>query len=139
MRGEAYVSENNIQQAIADYDEAIKIDPNYAGAYIDRALAYAYKDTIDRAKTDQNSPAAFINIGADKLNKANYDKAILDCNKAVELAPKYVNSYITRARIYMLGNDFDKVWTDVHKIEELGGKLSSEWLEGLKKASGREK
>ena len=139
IRGEAYASENNIQQAIADYDEAIKIDPKYTDAYIDRALAYAYKDKIELAKMDQNSPATYINIGVDKTSKENYDKAISDCNKAIELTPKYINVYIARARIYVLGNDFDKAWIDVHKIEDLGGKLSPEWIEELKKASGREK
>ena len=139
IKGAAYANENNMQQAISDYNEAIKIKPDYAEVYVDRALAYAYKDKIGQAKTDPNSPAAYINIGINKLNKADYDRAIADCNKAMEISPKYANAYITRARIYILGNDFDKAWSDVYKAEELGVTISPEFLEELKRASGREK
>jgi tetratricopeptide (TPR) repeat protein len=81
----------------------------------------------------------YINIGIDKLNRGDYDKAISDCNKAIELAPKYANAYTTRARIHLMSNDYDKAWADVHKAEELGGKFNPELLENLKRASGREK
>ncbi|MCX5666913.1 MAG: tetratricopeptide repeat protein [Candidatus Omnitrophica bacterium] len=139
IKGAAYANENNMQQAIVDYSEAIKLKPDYVEVYVDRALAYAYKDKIAQAKIDPNSPAAYINIGINKLSKADYDQAIADCSKAIEIATKYANAYIVRARIYILGNDFDKAWLDVHKVEELGGTVNSELLEDLKKASGREK
>jgi tetratricopeptide (TPR) repeat protein len=139
IKGAAYANENNMQQAISNYNEAIRLKPDYIEVYADRALAYAYKDKIDQAKIDPNSPAVYINIGINKLNKADYDLAIADCNKAIEISPKYVNAYTTRAKIYILGNDFDKAWSDVHKAEELGGAINPAFLEELKKASGREK
>jgi len=139
VKGAAYANENNMQQAISNYNEAIRLKPDYPEVYVDRALAYAYKDKIEQAKADPNSPTAYINIGINDLNKADYDRAIADCNKAIEISPKYVNAYIVRARIYLMGHDFDKAWSDVHKAEGLGGVIDPKSLEELKKASGREK
>ena len=34
---------------------------------------------------------------------------------------------------------FEKAWADVHKVEELGQTVDSEYLTNLKKASGRDK
>ena len=139
IRALAYANENNIQQAIADYDEAIRLKPDYAEAYMDRALAYAYKKKIEESKTDRNSPAAYINIGLNQLSKEDYDKALSDCAKAIEISPRLAAGYLTRARIYMMGNDYDKAWADIHKSDELGGKMNKELLESLKMASGRDK
>jgi len=38
-RGNAYYCKKNYDRAIADYNEAIKIDPNYTDAYIGRGNA----------------------------------------------------------------------------------------------------
>jgi tetratricopeptide (TPR) repeat protein len=139
IRGVAYANENNMQQAISDYDKAIKLDPLYVQAYLDRAFAYANKEKAKMSQEDKNSPVAYINIGIGKLNIADYDQAISDCSKAIGLAPKNTNAYLSRARIYIMGNDYDKAWADVRKVEELGGTVSQELLDSLKKSSGREK
>ena len=42
-RGAVYLFTDR-QRAIADYSEAIRLDPKYAVAYSNRGLAYAYKN-----------------------------------------------------------------------------------------------
>ena len=42
----------DVDRAIADLNEAIKIDPNFALAYYNRAIAYGLKGDIDRAIAD---------------------------------------------------------------------------------------
>jgi len=138
VRALAYGSGNNLRQAISDYGKAIAINPKYAEAYVNRALARAYT-IAELAKADTNSPAAYVNIGISLLDKAGFEQAVSDCTKAIEINPKYLEAYIVRARIYILANDFDKAWADIHKVEELGGTIRPEFLEALRKASGREK
>lgn len=138
LRGLAYANKNNLEQAISDYTKAIEMAPQYAEAYANRGLARAY-NIIERAKMDPNSPIAYVNIGISNVDKKNYDLAIADANKALELNPKYVEAYIIRARIYLLANDFNKAWADIHKVESFGAVVRPEILEQLKKASGREK
>lgn len=138
LRGLAYANKNSLEQAIRDYTKAIEINPQYKEAYVNRALARAYH-ILEQAKMDPNSPLAYVNAGISTIDKANYDLAIADCNKAVELSPKYMDAYIIRARIYLMANDFDNAWADIHKVESLGGVINPEMLKQLKRASGREK
>lgn len=136
--GLAYANGNNMEYAISEYTKAIKINPGYIEAYLNRALAYAY-NIIAKFKGDPNSPNAYNNIGISSLDREGFDHAIADCNKVIDIAPKYADAYLVRARVYLLAKDFDKAWADVHKIEELGGTVKQEFLGELESLSGRNK
>ena len=139
LRGLVYSNSNNLEQGISDYSKAIELNPNYIEAYFNRALAYAYREKVEQAKIDPNSPRAYINTGFNDINKDDLDKAIADCNRAIELNSKIPDSYMIRARIYLLGKNYDKAWEDVHKVEELGATIRPEFLAELKSTSGRDK
>lgn len=139
IRGIAYANKGNLEQAISDYSKAIKFNPNYAEAYTNRALAYVYKAMIEQTRIDPNSPKAYVNIGPTKANKADFDRAVSDCNKALEISPSFSDAYLARARVYFFRQEYDKSWEDVHKLEELGAKIDPQFLGDLKTASGKEK
>jgi tetratricopeptide (TPR) repeat protein len=42
----------DLRRAIADFDRAIKLDPNYADAYVDRGIAFYRSGEFDRAFAD---------------------------------------------------------------------------------------
>src|ERR1035438_5533661 len=44
--------ENKFDEAIDLYSQAIKMDPNYASAYLNRALAYAILNKYSEARSD---------------------------------------------------------------------------------------
>jgi len=134
IRGLFYANKNNMGQAISDYTKAIELNPNYVEAYVNRALAYAYKDKVD---IDPNSPKAFINMGTIGTDKANMDKAIADCNKAIEIAPKYADAYLIRSRVYLLGNNAEKALSDVRQAETLGAVVKPEFMAEIKKAGSK--
>lgn len=70
--------------------------------------------------------------------KGQYDRAIDDYTMALEISPKHTTmAYEARAKGYFYKNNYDQAWNDVHKAESLGGKLDPEFLQGLRKASGR--
>src|SRR3982750_2321414 len=69
-RGVEWRAKGDLAKAIADYDEAIKHDPQQAAAYNNRGIAYA--------------------------SAAEYDKAIADYDKAVELNPTYASALKNR-------------------------------------------
>lgn len=132
IRGLAFAKRGNFDEAIKSYGKAINISGDYVEAYINRALVYAYRKTAD---IEPSSPKLFINLGV-PLNKEDLDKALSDCNKAIEISPKYIDAYYARAQVYLLRNEYKKSWDDVHKIEELGGKVDPKFLEQLKSAVG---
>ena len=80
-----------------------------------------------------------ITVGLCIFIKGNYDQAVSDYTKAIELNPDCVLFYEGRALAYYEKKEYDKAWDDVHKVEVLGGSVVVEVLDALKKASGREK
>jgi tetratricopeptide (TPR) repeat protein len=112
-RGLAYQLKKEYDKAIADYTKAIEINPNDAEAYNNRGLAYG--------------------------SKKEYDKAIADYTKAIEINPKYAEAYYNRGLAYFLKKEYDKAWEDVYKAQGLGSKVHPEFLNALRKASGRQR
>ena len=53
-RGIAYVQEREYDKAIEDYTKAIRLKPDYAGAYANRGYAYSRKGDRRRAKADRD-------------------------------------------------------------------------------------
>jgi tetratricopeptide (TPR) repeat protein len=70
-RGNAYFRKGQLHRAIADYDQAIRLNPNYAEAFNYRATTYHTMGQTDRAIEDldqairlnPNFAAAFYNRG----------------------------------------------------------------------------
>ncbi|MGH6907325.1 MAG: tetratricopeptide repeat protein [Aestuariivirga sp.] len=57
-RGNAYSNKNEYDLAIADYDKAIALNPEYAEAYNNRGNAYYRKGKYDRAIADYDKAIA---------------------------------------------------------------------------------
>src|SRR5215471_19185886 len=51
-RGNAYMAKGEYDRAVQDYDQSIKLDPNYARAFNNRGVAYQKKGEYDRAIND---------------------------------------------------------------------------------------
>jgi Tfp pilus assembly protein PilF len=54
-RGNAYYWEGDYDRAIADYNQAIRLDPNHYQTYFNRGWVYSYKGMNDRAIEDYNA------------------------------------------------------------------------------------
>ena len=85
------------------------------------------------------SAQAYCNRGITYAKQWNYDQAIPEFTKAIEINPNYAEAYNFRAITYFRLQEYSKAWADVYKAEELGVTISPEFLEELKRASGREK
>ncbi|HYA90215.1 MAG TPA: tetratricopeptide repeat protein, partial [Thermodesulfobacteriota bacterium] len=66
-----------------------------------------------------------------------FDWAIADFEKALEIDPKSADAYYHRATAYYFRKEFDKSWKDIKKAQDLGYKIPSKFLENLRDASGR--
>ena len=149
IRGGAYLGQGDADSAIAEFNKAIEIDPNIAEIYYHRGVAYTTKGFLylDQAISDFNKAIeiypryseAYRNRGLAYGSEYKYDQAISDFNKAIEINPSDAHAYNGRAIVYFRKQEYQKSWEDVYKAEELGYKVNPDFLEGLKKASGREK
>jgi tetratricopeptide (TPR) repeat protein len=87
-----------LDRAIADYTQAIKLDPTFVQAYVTRGFAYS--------------------------EKADFDRAIADYTQALQLAPKFVQAYVNRARAYRLKGDIDRAIADYTQVIQLNPKFA---------------
>ena len=82
---------------------------------------------------------AYYNRGNTYYTKGDYDQAIYDYSKVIELNPNFAVAYNNRAISYYFKKEYDKVWEDVHKAQTLGYQVHPGFLESLREASGRQK
>lgn len=67
----------------------------------------------------QQRSILYCNRSASKMKLQNYDKAIKDCTKAIELDDKYLKAYLRRAQSYEVKEKYDESLADFKKVLEL--------------------
>ena len=70
--------------------------------------------------------------------KGRYDQAISNYSGALKINPRYAHAYFGRGEAYYLKKEYDKSWDDINEAQNLGYQVPAEFLEELRKASGRE-
>ena len=70
----AYADKGQLDRAIQDYDQAIRLNPNDADAFTNRGVDYA--------------------------DKGQYDRAVQDYNQAIRLDPNSAKAFTNRGRAY---------------------------------------
>jgi tetratricopeptide (TPR) repeat protein len=119
-RGNDHYKKGDYDRAIADYNEALRINPNYAEAYNNRGLAYYYKKDYDRAiadynealRIDSNYANAYNGRGATYSEKKDYDRAIADYSEALRMDPNSARAYNNRGLAYSDKKDYDRAIAD---------------------------
>ncbi|MDR1252107.1 MAG: tetratricopeptide repeat protein [Treponema sp.] len=118
--GNAYYDKGDYDRAIADYTQAIRLDPNFAEAYFNRGDAFDEKGDYDTAiadytqaiRLDPNYTRAYYYRGISYDNKKDYDRAIADYTQAIRLDPNYTAAYNNRGVAYYNKEDYDRAIAD---------------------------
>ena len=106
--------------AIANFDEAIRLDPKIAAAYNDRGILYQAKGDYDKAiadydeaiRIDPKNVEPHNNRAAAYQVKRDYDKAIADYDEAIRIDPKRVEPHNNRGILYQAKGDYDNAIAD---------------------------
>jgi len=77
--------------------------------------------------------------GLSYAKKGEYDRAIADYPKAIEMNPRDTLAYNNRGIAYYYKGEYNKAWEDVHKAQSLGYQVHPGFLKALRKASGRQR
>jgi tetratricopeptide (TPR) repeat protein len=96
-RGNARVSQNKLEGAIADYNQSIELAPDAPDPYLNRGAALeglgkweqAIADYNHVLELEPNDPLAFNNRGNAKAGLGQWEAAIADFKHASDLAPDY--------------------------------------------------
>jgi tetratricopeptide (TPR) repeat protein len=104
-RGLTWQRKEHFDRAIADYREAIRLNPKDARVYNSRGIAWMDRGDLDRAigdyndaiRIDRKMDLALRNRGNAWRSKGDLDRAIADYNEAIRLDPKDAEDRDTRA------------------------------------------
>lgn len=126
----------NLDAALGDANNAIKLNPNYVDAYYMRAIIYEKKGDIEKAFSDYSKvielepngkgvEIVYTNRATIYLKKGEYDKAIEDYNKAAKIAPGTWQIYNQRAVAKLMKRDMEGSLADYEKAIELQPNIPS--------------
>jgi tetratricopeptide (TPR) repeat protein len=103
-RGIAFRAKGELYRALADYTEAIKLDPKYDVAYHNRGRAYYFKREYDRAIADYDQALrinpryrlAYVDRGLSYFAKRDPARAIADYSEAIKIDPTFAYAFNMR-------------------------------------------
>lgn len=122
-RALAYDVKGDPDQAIANYDLVLSIDPSYLLAIQARGLSYFKKRDLVNAKAAFDKVLSFnpefidalYSRGIVHFDLGDMDKALADFSSTIALNPAYAAAYSRRAMIYEKKGDFPKAIADYRK------------------------
>ncbi len=106
--GIEYLERGQYNQAIVNFDEAIRLDPQYANAYYNRGHAYGKRGLYEQAildfdayiRLDPDDSGAFFERAYAYDELGQYERAIKDLDEAIRLDPEYAVAYNNRGVAY---------------------------------------
>ncbi len=137
-RGVIFAERQEYEKAIADFGKAIELDPTYAMSYNDRGLAHAGKKNYDRLRYARLSNEAIrampsrtpITIAGFiySNSREEYDLAIADFEKAIEIIPSALGLPLPCRRTHRRKKNYDRAIADFNEAIRLDGKMAVSYL-----------
>ena len=129
-KGNTNSNAGDYDKAIADFNEAIRLDPKTSLAFRNRGDTYTNKGDHNRAiadyneaiRLDSNDALALSARGVAYANKGDYDRAIADFNRAIQLDPKSTHAFRNRGVVYATKGDNDRAIADFDRAIRLDPK-----------------
>jgi tetratricopeptide (TPR) repeat protein len=100
-RGNTYFRNGDYDRAIAEYNEALRINPNTVEAYNNRGNA--------------------------KRSKGEYDAAIADYNMAIRIKPDFADAYNNRGSAYYYKKNYERARSDWERALRINPNNTAAW------------
>jgi tetratricopeptide (TPR) repeat protein len=142
-QGVIYFHEEKHDKAIEEMSKAIALDPDADVAYVARGVVYTKEKSKDLGKAVADyskaiargghwTAIAYTNRGAVFMDEKQYDKAIDDFNKTIELSPRNANAYLGRGFSLANKNQFNRAIEDLNRAIEMNPKKADAYtIRGL--------
>lgn len=110
----------NFQEAIVAYDQAIRLNPQYADAYNDRGVvnlalgnfSEGIKDFEGALQIDPQYSVAYVNLGIVRLNSNDYQQAITNFDQALKINSNLADAYLNRGKAHFNMGEREKAIAD---------------------------
>jgi len=135
-RGARRIGEADLDRAIADFDEAIRLEPGNAAAYGHRAGAWARKGDNDRALADYETAIRIDPANAVALRDRGtlwrrmgaHDRALLDLDQAIRLGFSDAAAYNERGQVWLDKANYDRAIADFNQAIKLDPNLAGAYF-----------
>jgi superkiller protein 3 len=139
--GNIAMQDNRHDAAIAEFKEAVKINPEFAEAYNNMGLALFNQSKFDEAiegfrnalRIDPDFPLAHANLGLVLLNKELVDEAIEELARAVSLNPEIAEAYYNLGIAYNKKGLVDETIKAYEGFIQHAGENYRNYVEGVQK------
>jgi tetratricopeptide (TPR) repeat protein len=133
QRGREYLWSRHFKLALADFDAALKLDPDFAAAYAARAqlwfgqreLVKTIADCTEAIRLNPKLVDAWKFRGMAHAERREPEKAIADYTKALELNPNDAWTYLYRSWMYRNVGDAERAEADYRRAVELDERTAS--------------
>jgi tetratricopeptide (TPR) repeat protein len=120
-RGGAYVEKGELNKAMADAEEAVRLSPAYFRGYQVRGRIFRHRGEVDKAirefntalKLAPNFAQLYNNRGNAFSQLGQEERAIQDYSEAIRRAPRTIDGYVNRGGLYTKLGRFDKAIADL--------------------------
>ncbi|HKQ18209.1 MAG TPA: tetratricopeptide repeat protein [Candidatus Eisenbacteria bacterium] len=122
-----YQEEGRLGEALADFDQAIALNPRIAQIWLDKGIVLARMGLPDSAlvcfdeavRIKPDFVPAWSNRGGMKLQGGDIAGAIADFSEAIRIDPAFRDAYANRAIAYSMTREFDRSIADNRRVIEL--------------------
>ena len=129
-KGLLYYELGDFHKAVISCDRAIELNSDYPPAYINKSAAYIgmkkwdwahveLSHVMDMKISEEDKAYAYANLSTIYANTGDYEKALNNASKAIELNKEILWAYKNRAFAYMVKNEGAKAMEDIDSGLEL--------------------
>jgi tetratricopeptide (TPR) repeat protein len=123
-KGQKNVGEIEIDRAFEDFNISIKLNPNNAKVFTNRANIFGLKGRFDLAlkdyskaiELDKTDEQTFFNRAVTYSMMKQFDKAIEDYNTALKIKPDFKSARQSRAYAYVDNKNYDKAIAELNEL-----------------------
>jgi len=153
-RGMLFISRSDFDTAIMDFDEAIRLNPNFAEAFFWRGLAHmrasdvdfssivpflmflmdddrtnlAIADLDEAIRLNTGFAAAYMARGKMRSAFGHFESAIADFTQAIRIEPNNASAYSNRANAHLQSGDTDRAIADFTQVIQIEPNNASAYI-----------
>ena len=133
IRGLAYNTEKQPKLAIADFDQAIQLNPAFLIAFLDRSVVHGElkeydegaADGTEAIRLDASNAIAYSERCWDRANLGQLKDALDDCNKSLQLDPNSAATLDSLGFIFLKRGAYDEAISDYDSALKADPKLAT--------------